>query len=108
LIARGNLENLCWHPNGSELFFVQDHALRSVTVKHDQTLQIGQPSKLFDIAPSFVMSPGEATEFDVASTGDRFVWVRRAPTDNSRQQVPTALLVENWFEEFREKQGQQK
>jgi hypothetical protein len=100
-LARGCGSVVVWHPNGSELFYPSRNgrAIFSVTVQRQDA-----PKKLFDL-PESVLSPSYRAGFAVTRDGQRFLMVQAVPEPPDPRGVPkpSALLVENWFDEFREK-----
>jgi hypothetical protein len=65
-----------------------------------------EPRKLFDLPESIYAGASYIPSiYDVTADGERFLMLRKADDASSTNQVarPNVLLVENWFEEFREK-----
>jgi hypothetical protein len=96
-----------WNPNGNEVFFLSldGKAMMSVRRQTDATA-FDAPQKVFDIPESIFTGSGNVVGvYDVAPDGERFLMMQRADHSSSTNQVarPNALLVQNWFEEFREK-----
>jgi hypothetical protein len=64
------------------------------------TLVIETPTPLFELTEASGVTVGDAG-FDVAPDGTRFVMVR--PGVRTDQPARRMILVQNWFEEFRER-----
>ena len=93
----GAAGRLVWHPDGSELFFldIEQKSLLSARIEQSGTeVEIGVPSELFEIPAS--IRPGH---YDVARDG-RILMVQAVK--EGVLETPSAVLIDNWFEEFRE------
>ncbi len=89
-----------WRPDGRELFFVAGQTLMAASVTESGAISIGTPDDLF--AERTISSTGTQPAFDVTEDGERFVLVETfRPNDDAPQVVH---IVENWFEEFRERE----
>ena len=101
IVSRGAGNALEWHPDGSELFYLSADArsLWSVAIKQDENLTESEPTKVLDL-PLDISRRG----FQVAKDGQRFLMLRNIPEPLGSDGLPRpkALLIENWFEEFRE------
>ena len=89
-----------WGRDGRKLYYVEGETLVEVEVKLGSKLSIGAAAPLFS-APG-LRPPGVSTygHYDVSADGERFV-VRE-----SVSQGQTAIhVVQNWFAEFRDRQG---
>ncbi|MEP7326918.1 MAG: protein kinase [Gemmatimonadota bacterium] len=93
-----------WARNGRELFYVNaNRDLMAVTVGPGVEPQLGVPHTLFHLRDQLYMTSTEFyTPFDVAPDG-RFI-MARALTAASELESPL-IVVENWFEELRQKVG---
>jgi Tol biopolymer transport system component len=104
VLSRGGGKRPQWHPTGSELFYLSGRTLMSVTLKRDGKIQPGEPTKVFDL-PDSVYVTSENVEsgnpFDVSADGQRFLMMQTVESPAGAR--PNVLMVENWFEEFREK-----
>jgi serine/threonine-protein kinase len=89
-----------WGPPGSgELHFIgADGAMMAVSIATEPELQIGRPTRLFDLYPGMPFGD-QGRPYDVAPDG-RFI-VTRVVADPARSAV-TVTVVLNWFEELRE------
>jgi eukaryotic-like serine/threonine-protein kinase len=85
-----------WSRNERELFYRQGDALMAVTVDTKQGFRAEKPRRLF--AGQF-SGAGRDTSFDVATDGRRFVMVKSDEASTLRQ----LTVVQNWFEELKQK-----
>jgi Tol biopolymer transport system component len=84
-----------WSKNGAELYYVDARAvLHSVAVARDPELLLGQPTRLFQASG---LDGTYVPNHDVSSDGHFLV--REPSSDNP----VTIRVMQNWFEEFREK-----
>ena len=93
-----------WARNGRELFYVNTNRdMMAVTVGSGAEPRLGERRRLFHLKDDWYMTPTEYyTPFDVAPDG-RFMMARQV-------NAPSALalpliVVDNWFEELRQKVG---
>jgi serine/threonine-protein kinase len=104
-LARGCGSVVVWHPNGSEVFYSSRNGrtLFSVTIQRQDGWR-GETKKLFDL-PESILSPSYRAGFAVSRDGQRFLMIQAVPEPLDPRGVPkpSALLVENWMEEFGEK-----
>jgi Tol biopolymer transport system component len=95
-----------WHPRGGELFFLtlDGKSLMSARQKTDGE-GYEEPRKLFDVPGTVWTGTTDIPAYDVAADGERFLMLRRADETSGTNAParPNAILVENWFEEFRAK-----
>jgi Tol biopolymer transport system component len=86
-----------WSRDGHELFYLQGNKMMAVSVQTGQEFRFDSPSELFD-------EPFRHTEqasYDVAPDG-RFLMVQ--PSTGSTLQMGTSIVVvQNWFEELKQK-----
>ena len=88
-----------WSRKGDELFFRGEGALMAVLVSSAASFSAGGAQKLFDDRYSFVHA-GRAN-YDVSSDGQRFLVVKRDPSDKQVGDNPQVILVQNWLEELK-------
>jgi serine/threonine-protein kinase len=86
--------------DGSELFFVAEDAVMTVSVTYEPTLRVGAPRRLFESTAYMWASLGRA--WDVDPSGERFLMIRvpgtAAPGEQpSRDRIDVVL---NWVEEL--------
>ena len=74
--------------------------LVAVSVTLTPSFSVGPATRLFE-DPSFGSS--EPPTYDVAADGQRFVTVERLEDPEPRQ-PPRIHVVENWYEEFRDRE----
>ena len=92
-----------WSRDGKELFYVNGETLFAVEVSTEGEFSIGKMTRLFDhpgLRPGFNYAP-----YDVSADGERFILVEPI-TETGETPKPTIRVVENWAEEFRERQGE--
>jgi serine/threonine protein kinase len=90
-----------WSPVGDELYYVTDAGLMAVSVSAEQEFRLGQPQLLFE-DPS-LSTGGAGVMYDVSRDGRRFVTVAAFEGEDETV-VPSVRIVENWYEEFRERE----
>jgi Tol biopolymer transport system component/predicted Ser/Thr protein kinase len=88
-----------WRADGKELFYVEGDSLMAVPVTTSPSLTIGVPVTLFS-APSL---GGFTGNYDVTPDGDRFILVEPV-RDEGDVFEPRIRIVENWYEEFRDRE----
>jgi Tol biopolymer transport system component len=94
-----------WARDTGELFYISGsgpsvRALSAVTVQSTPEVVIGSPQQLFRSSLGIANSVG-ALSFDVSPDGDRFALLR--PAVGSDLPPRRMILVQNWYEEFRER-----
>jgi hypothetical protein len=110
MASRGGGRQVQWNPAGAELLYLSldGRSMMSVAVKREGGLEVGAPTRLFDLSELMVSGDFARNPFDVSPDGQRFLMVQNVKDTTpgalpGAAGVPTALLVLNWFEEFREK-----
>jgi serine/threonine protein kinase len=105
-VSRSGGRGPVWHRRGGELFFLtlDGKSLMSVRQKPDGG-GFEEPRKVFDVPERVWTGTVFIPAYDVAADGERFLMLRRADEVVSANAAarPNAMLVENWFEEFRQK-----
>ena len=86
-----------WSGDGKEIFYVEADALMAVPVGTTPTFSAETPTLLFQGKGAFA---DRGHSYDVSADGKRFVIVEPVPGGKS----PTIQVVENWYEEFRERE----
>ena len=90
-----------WRSDGRELYYVEGDTLMAVSVSTESALTLGQPQQLFE-APGLVLAVGGTNGgYDVSADGERFLTV--APVEGAEAAPPTIRIVQNWYEEFRDR-----
>lgn len=111
MVSRAGGRQPVWHPQGEELFFLSGDQ-RSLMAARWTPARDGfeAPRKLFDLPPEVFWRVGalpslDPAHYDVSADGERFLMLRRAEAAGGEDAParPDALLVQNWFEEFRRK-----
>ena len=88
-----------WAKDGTELFYVEGDTLMAVSVSTENGFRAGSPRPLFRHG-GFGVQP--ATNFDVSADGQRFLVVESVGEAAEEQQA--IHVIENWFEEFRDRE----
>ena len=90
-----------WRHDGGELFYVEESTLMAVSVSTEQGFVLGQPERLFeseDLRAVAYASP----RYDVSADGKRFLTT--TPAEDENASPPSIRVVENWYEEFRDRE----
>jgi serine/threonine-protein kinase len=87
-----------WSRDGKELFYVEGGTLMAVPVESGPDFSVGAPTPLFD-HPSLAAGLSIA-QYDVSADGERFLL---AEPVNAETQQPAIRIVQNWFEEFKDR-----
>ncbi|MDA1236322.1 MAG: protein kinase [Acidobacteria bacterium] len=90
-----------WRGDGSELFYLEGSRLMAVTVSSDQSFTLGQPRMLFQ-SPD--LGFGGSLSYDVSADGQRFIMTTPIGGGGEQSTPPTIMVVQNWYEEFRDRQ----
>jgi len=90
-----------WSRDGKELFYVERTTLLSVAVSTTPEFTLGQPTALFE-SDDLGRRATPAPTYDVSPDGQRFLTV--TPGSDASAVPPTIRIVENWAEEFRDRQ----
>jgi Tol biopolymer transport system component len=96
-----------WHPRagGKELFYVSPKGLMSLSAVTSPTFTPGRVSTLFETAAYISANAvGSNRRFAVSPDGQRFLFLKTAPTPTGPGQDSQRLLfVENWTEELKQR-----
>ena len=93
-----------WRSDGRELYYVEGDTLMAVSVSTESAFTLGQPQRLFEAppAPGLALTGGGGRGgYDVSADGERFLTV--APVEGAEAAPPTIRIVQNWYEEFRDR-----
>jgi Tol biopolymer transport system component len=90
-----------WNENSEELFYVEDNTLMAAQVSLSGELAVGTTEPLFS-DPNLEVRDMNWMPYDVAADGRRFVL--RESLDVERAEKPSIHIVQNWYEEFRERE----
>ena len=89
-----------WRSDGSELYYVVGTALMAVSVSTGEGFTQGQPQALLE-SPNLLVGGGA---YDVSADGQRFVTIAPVEDDDQKAEAPSIRVVENWAEEFRDRE----
>ncbi len=94
-----------WRSDGKELYYVGgEDALMAVSVSTGSTFTRGQPQQLFESPDLFLGNLAlQGAQYDVSSDGERFVTVAPVEDGDEEAAPPRIRIVENWYEEFRDR-----
>ena len=87
-----------WSHDGKELFYVEGDTLMAVAVATTPSFTSGAVTRLFQDASL----PGTVHRYDVSADGRRFVLTE--PVGGAEEKPPSIHIVENWYEEFKDRQ----
>ena len=87
-----------WSDDGNELFYVEGDTLVAVSVTTSPEFSVGPATRLFE-HPSLTRS--FYPQYDVSADGQRFVLAAPVEAEGAE---PSIRVVQNWFEEFRDRQ----
>jgi hypothetical protein len=90
-----------WSRDGRELFFnsLDGRQMLAVQVQSGSTLMAGRPQVLFETAMGVSVS---GRPYDVAPDG-RFLIIRSAQTEADGGTAPNLIVVQNWFQELKQR-----
>jgi eukaryotic-like serine/threonine-protein kinase len=89
-----------WNPNGKELFYRSGDKMMSVDITTRPSFSAGKPKTLFQgpYLPTAITFP----YYDVSPDGQRFLMIK--PDEQTSSSAPTQIVVvQNWFEELKQK-----
>jgi len=89
-----------WSRDGTELYYVDDRTLMAVSVTLEPEFTHGHPQRLFESQDLY--NRVASLTYDVSADGQRFLTI--APFPDEDAPAPTIRVVENWHEEFRERE----
>ncbi len=93
-----------WSRAGGELFYMNgDGELIAARVVTEPTFSRGEHRALFQIGGEFLLSRNY-TPFDIHPDGERFLMMRPIGTGDAAP-LGQMIVVENWFEEVKQKMG---
>ncbi len=87
-----------WSRDGRELFYAEGATIVSVAVSTEADLAVGAATRLFQFLPSTQTWPN----YDISPDGERFI-VTGVQSEDSGE-LPKIRVVENWYEEFRDRE----
>ncbi|MDA1315547.1 MAG: hypothetical protein O2968_19635, partial [Acidobacteria bacterium] len=89
-----------WSADGNEIFYVEDSTLMAVPVATEGNFTPGPPQRLFE--EILLSGGGRDRQYDVFPDGKRFVTF--APEGYQNSEPARIRVVENWYEEFRDRE----
>ena len=90
-----------WRSDGKELYYIEGDTLLSAAVSAESGFTAGQPQPLFQALGSDQRVDG-GWLYDVSTDGQRFLTV--APVSGADAAPSRIRIVENWYEEFRDRE----
>ena len=90
-----------WRADGKELFYVEDATLMATPISTSPSLTVGSPKALFS-AQGLAWQGNNFLGYDVTPEGDKFVL--RETVEATSESQPVIRVVENWYEEFRDRE----
>jgi Tol biopolymer transport system component len=101
-VSIGGGTSVTWSPDGSELIYRLDDRMMAVSVEAvGETVRIGRPIELFR-GEYVAAALGGTRQYHVAPDG-RFLMLKEAVSQVGDALPPQVVLVQNWFEELRER-----
>ena len=92
-----------WAHNGRELFFLDaSNAMVAAQIETIQGFRVAEEEELFTIPPEYYTSVGD-NFYDVSLDDQRFLMGRRLERDAQGGGAPNLILVQNFFEELKER-----
>ena len=88
-----------WSPDGTELFYRNGDEMLTVEVEGTTDAEFGIPNPLFEGTYEADPNGIGVANYDVSQDGQRFLMVSR----DSRSERLSLVVVENWFEELKER-----
>jgi Tol biopolymer transport system component len=103
-VSIGGGTSVTWSPDGSELIYRLDDRMMMVSVDADgERVRIGQPTELFR-GDHVAAAIGGGRQYHVAPDG-RFLMLKDVASEAGGELPPQVVLVQNWFEELKERVG---
>jgi len=102
-VSIGGGTSVSWSPDGSELIYRLDDRMMAVSVEAvGETVRIGRPTELFRGA-YVAIALGGTRQYHVAPDG-RFLMLKEVASQSPGDVLPPqVVLIQNWFEELRER-----
>ena len=89
-----------WSKDGKELFYVKDDTLMAVSVSTTPSFSVGPTTELF--AAPLCAPPGPEHNTTFRPTGNASLC--RGTLESEQAQAPSIHIVQNWYEEFRDRE----
>ncbi|MGD0957224.1 MAG: protein kinase [Candidatus Acidiferrales bacterium] len=87
-----------WNPNGKEMFYRSDDKMMAVDITTQPSFSVGKPKMLFQ--GSYLPTAFTVPYYDVSPDGQRFLMIKPDEKNTSLTQI---VVVQNWFEELKQK-----
>ncbi len=91
-----------WSTDGTEIFYVEGSTLVAVQVSTRPDFSVGSVTRLFEHRALTRQAAWPFAQYDVSADGRRFVFP--VPIDEEAEQKVSIRVVENWYEEFRDRE----
>ena len=89
-----------WNPTGKELFYRSGNKMMAVDITTQPSFSAGKPKMLFE--GPYLPTPLTFPNYDVSLDGQRFLMIKPAE-QNSSSSLTQIVVVQNWFEELKQK-----
>jgi Tol biopolymer transport system component len=89
-----------WRGDGAELYYVKNTAMMAVPVSTETGFTWDRPQQLFESVD--LRFGGNSPTYDVSADGQRFLTIK--PFFGDETESPKIRVVQNWYEEFRERE----
>lgn len=89
-----------WSREGDELFYIEGTTLIAVEVASGPNFRIGPAERLFSDSK---LTHDYGWSYDVSGDG-RFVMIEDVEDESGEPRKPAIRIVENWYEEFRDRE----
>ena len=90
-----------WRSDGKELYYLHGDTMMAVSVSTESAFTLGHPQPLFEVSGLGGARSGGG--YDVSADGQRFLTMVPAEADDEETAPPAIRVVENWHEEFRDR-----
>ena len=101
-VSNSGGEQVRWSRDGKELFYVEGVKLMAVSVSTEGEFSPGSPTVLFE-HPG-LRRGGNYPNYDASLDGQRFILSEPVGYDATEGSPATIRVVENWYEEFRDRE----
>jgi hypothetical protein len=89
-----------WNPNGRELFYRNGDKMMAVEIVTQPSFAAGKPRMLFE--RPYQPPPATFPNYDVSPDGQRFLMLKPSE-ETSSASLTQMVVVQNWFEELKQK-----
>ncbi len=105
-VSRAGGRNPLWAHSGSELFFVDtEGGLVAAEVDADSVFRVLRSETLFTVGGNYILQTG-GSYYDIGPDDERFLMLRFAGLSGDTGGGGRFILVQNWFEELRQRMGE--